>query len=168
MSAISSDFTTDYSQSSALAGRYTLRGLTPGAQYAVFVDEIMAGGFSTPPLTPLPGPEEFYNGAEESTNGATDNPAVFTPVAAYRGHERNGINILFNAPVAGAPLPVGDDGSVQLFLPFTFKLCGQSFDSVFVNAQRQRHLRRGERDFSESRLRVPRRAAARGRPVGRL
>src|SRR6185503_926504 len=36
VSALSSDFTTDYSQASALAGRYTLRGLTPAAQYAVF------------------------------------------------------------------------------------------------------------------------------------
>jgi len=152
VSALSSDVTTDYSQSSPLAGRYTLRNLTPGAQYAVFVDEILAGGFSTPPLTPLPGPEEFYNGVGESTNGATDVPTAFTPVVAIVGVIVNGIDILFNAPVPGAPLPVGDDGSVQLFLPFTFKLCGQSFDSVFVNANGSVTFGEASGDFSESRF----------------
>jgi len=152
VSAISSDYTTDYSQTSALAGRYTLRGLTPGAQYAVFVDEILDGGFSTPPLTPLPGPEEFYNGAGESANAATDTPSAFTPVVALAGVTVNNINIVFNAPVAGAPLPVGDDGSVQLFLPFTFKLCGQAFDSVFANANGSVTFGEASPDFSESRF----------------
>jgi hypothetical protein len=152
VSALSSDFTTDYSQSSALAGRYTLRGLSPGAQYAVFVDEILAGGFSTPPLTPLPGPEEFYNGVNESTSAATDPPAAFTPVTTIAGLTVNNINILFNAPVAGVPLPVGDDGAVQLFLPFTFKVCGQSFDSVFANANGSLTFGEPSDDFSESRF----------------
>jgi hypothetical protein len=152
VSALSSDFTTDYSQTSALAGRYTLRGLTPGAQYAVFVDEILEGGFSTPPLTPLPGPEEFYNGVNESTNGVTDAPAAFTPVTAIAGVIVNGVDILFNAPVAGVPLSVGDDGFVQLFLPFTFKVCGQSFDSVFANANGSVTFGQGSTDLSESRF----------------
>ena len=150
VSALSSDFTTDYSQSSALAGRYTLRGLTPGAQYAIFVDEILAGGFSTPPLTLLPSLEEFYNGVNESTDGATDVPAAFTAVATVAGMTVNGIDILFNAFEAGAPLPVGDDGAVQVFMPFTFKLCGQSFDSVFVNANGSITFGAPSRDFSES------------------
>jgi hypothetical protein len=152
VSALSSDFTTDYSQPSALAGRYTLRGLTPGAQYAVFVDEILAGGFSTPPLAPLPGAEEFYNGASESTNGATDPPSAFTAVTALLGVTVNGIDILFNALLPGDPLGVGDDGSVELFLPFTFKLCGQSFDSVFVNANGSLTFGEPNGDFSESRF----------------
>ena len=84
VSAISSDFATDYSPSAPFVGRYTLRGLTPGASYAVYVDEILAGGFSTPPRV-LPGPEEFYNGADESNDAATDDPSVFTPVSAGAG-----------------------------------------------------------------------------------
>ncbi len=134
VSAISSDYALDFTQGAPFVGVYTLRNLTPGAQYAIYVDEILAGGFSTPPLFPLPGPEEFYNGANESTNGATDNPSVFTAVTVAAGATQSGINILFNAPTPGAPLPVGDDGSVQVFLPFTFEICGQPFDSLFVNA----------------------------------
>jgi len=152
VSAMSSDFTDDFSQASPLAGRYTLRGLTPGAQYAIFVDEILAGGFSTPPLSPLPGPEEFYNGASESTNATTDAPSSFTPVGAPAGVIVGGIDILFNAPSPGDPLPVGDDGAFELFLPFTFNLCGQKFESVFVNANGSLTFGGPSSDFSESRF----------------
>ncbi len=150
VSAISSDFAVDYTPGQPFVGVYTLRNLTPGAQYAVFVDEILAGGFSTPPLFPLPGPEELYNGAGESTNGATDDPAVFTAVSAAAGGTASGINILFNSPAPNTPLPVGDDGSVELFLPFTFKICDQAFDSVFVNGNGNLTFGTGNGDFSES------------------
>jgi hypothetical protein len=150
VSAISSDYAVDYTPGSPFVGVYTLRNLTPGAQYAIYVDEILAGGFSTPPLFPLPGPEEFYNGAGESTNGGTDNPAVYTTVSAGAGAVQSGINILFNAPSPGAPLPVGDDGSVEIFLPFTFKICDQSFNSVFINANGNLTFGVPSGDFSES------------------
>ncbi|HVR95889.1 MAG TPA: hypothetical protein VMW27_04695, partial [Thermoanaerobaculia bacterium] len=150
VSAISSDFTFDYTQGAPFVGVYTLRGLTPGAQYAIYVDEILAGGFSTPPLFPLPGPEELYNGAGESSNGATDNPSAFTAVSAAAGATVSNVNIIFNAPAPNTPLPVGDDGSVELFLPFTFEICGQPFNSVFVNGNGNLTFGAPNGDFSES------------------
>lgn len=150
VSSISSDLAVSYVDGQPFVGLYTLRGLTPGASYAIFVDEILAGGFSTPPLFPLPGPEEFYNGASESNNGSTDVPTAFTTVAVAAGATQGNVNIIFNTPGAGDPLPVGDDGSVQLFLPFPFKICNQTFDSVFVNANGNLTFGAPSSDFSES------------------
>jgi hypothetical protein len=151
VSAISSDFAVGYSQASPGVGAYTIRGLTPGAAYAVYVDEILAGGFSTPPLSPLPGAEEFYNAAE-SNDRDTDNPALFTPVVALAGQTISGISIILNAFKPGEPLPLADDGSLELALPFLFHVCGQSFESVFVNANGSLTFGAPSADFTESRL----------------
>jgi hypothetical protein len=57
ISALSGDF----SQGQAGPdGSYAFNGLTPGAQYALYLDGIVAGAFSTPVQTVLPGPEEYY------------------------------------------------------------------------------------------------------------
>ncbi len=133
-SAISSDFTDSSDQGDAVVGTYTIEGLTPGADYAVYVDEILAGGFSTVLFSPLPGPEEFYNGVDESFDSNTDDPSVFTTVSAAAGGTASGIDVLFNTFNPGENLPVGDDGAVTLFPPYSFCVCGQSFDSLFVNA----------------------------------
>ena len=150
VSAISSDFTDSTSQADPVVGTYTINGLTPGADYAVFVDEILAGGFSTTPQVPLPGPEEFYNGADESNDPSTDDPSVFEVVTAAAGSPAMGIDIIFNQLGPGDPLPVGDDGFVELFLPFSYEICGQTFDSVFVNANGNLTFGSGSTDFSES------------------
>ncbi|HSR53493.1 MAG TPA: hypothetical protein VLV83_21930 [Acidobacteriota bacterium] len=115
-------------------GVYTLRGLTPGAQYVIFVDLIDDGGFTIPPVETLPGREEFYNGASESDNILTvDDPLDFVAVVPAGGLE-TGFDIFFNAPGPGDILPVGDDDTVEIFLPFPFTICESSFRSVFVNA----------------------------------
>jgi hypothetical protein len=149
VSAISSDFTDSTSQADPVVGTYTMNGLTPGATYAVFVDQILAGGFSTPPLGPLPGPEEFWNGVDESSNGATDDPSVYTGITAVAGSPAAGTDVIFNAPPPGQ-IDLGDDDTEELFLPFEFTLCGQSFNSVWVNSNGSLTFGGGDTDFSES------------------
>ena len=149
VSAISSDFALDLTPGQPFVGTYSLRGLTPGASYAVFVDEILAGGFSTPPLAPLPGPEEFYNGALESSNGVTDNPSAFTAVITAPGGTVSGINIIFNR-LAPGPIPAGDDTTHEIFPSFPLRMCGQTFNSFFVNSNGSLTFGAGDVDFSDS------------------
>jgi hypothetical protein len=129
-------------------GTYRFTGLTPGAQYAVYVDGILDGGFSTPPRL-LPGPEEFSSGATESN---TDAPGTFTAAVAAAGTTRTGVDVIFNVPLPGEPLPVGDDGFVELFPPFPIDFCGQRFASLFVNANGSVTFGRADSAFSESTL----------------
>src|SRR5690606_30441289 len=131
VSAISSDYSLDFSQADPRTGTYTLFGLTPGASYRVYVDTILAGGFSVPPLVPLPGPEEYHNGPGESNNtDLADPPLAFVHVQPPAA----GVDVIFNAPRAGDPIPIGDEDSIELAMPFEFEFCVQKFDSVCVNS----------------------------------
>ena len=150
VSAISSDFTDNAGQADPNVGLYRITGLTPGAQYGVYVDTVLAGGFSTALANPLPGPEELYNGVNESGDPNTDDPSMFTPVMVAAGAPNTGIDIIFNQPGEGEPLAVGDDGFVRLGLPFTYSICGQDFNDVYVNANGHLTFGAGDGDFSES------------------
>ena len=149
VSAISGDFAGDASSTAPFAGEYTLRGLTPGAQYAVFVDEILAGGFSTEPRVPLPGPEEFYNGPSESNDASIDDPAAFTPVSAAAGATAGGIDIVFNRLVPG-PIQLTDDGAVEIFADFPIRFCGKTYESLIVNGNGSLTFGAASPDFSET------------------
>jgi hypothetical protein len=130
-SAISSDFTEDFSQAAPLVGTYTINGLTPGADYAVYIDGIFAGGFSTPLL--LPQVEEFYNGAGESGDPATDDPSAFTAVTAAAGAPVTGVDVRHNDFEPGL-LALGDEDSTVVFTPRDFRICGRLWDFAFINS----------------------------------
>jgi len=149
VSALSGDFSDETDSAvSTVVGTYRFTGLTPGAQYAVYVDEILDGGFSTEPRD-LPGPEEFASGVAESN---LDPPGTFTAVTAAAGATRTGVDVIFNVPVAGEPLAVGDDGAVELFPKFPIDFCGQRFTSLFANANGSITFVRADAAFLESTL----------------
>ncbi|MEM7479771.1 MAG: hypothetical protein AAF481_01245 [Acidobacteriota bacterium] len=149
VSAISSDATDDFSPGAPEVGKYRLTGLTAGADYALFVDELIAGTFSTPPLSPLPGLEEFYNGDAESTDDATDDRFEFTPLAPPPGATLEGVDIAFNAQPVGT-LDLGDDASRQIFLPYEVPFCGERYDSLWINSNGNLTFERASPDGSPS------------------
>ena len=127
ISAISGDFTQGQLGPD---GIYTLNGLTPGADYAVYVDQILAGGFSTPDggTIILPGPEEFWN-LNESADPNIDDPCDFTALNSPAGGFEIA-DVIFNS--SGGVLPLGDDDAVEITLPFPFTFCNATYTSVFV------------------------------------
>lgn len=131
VSAISSDFTDELSQGEPFVGEYTIHGLTPGASYAVYIDGIFAGGFSTELLQPQV--EEFFSGAGESGDPALDDPSTFAAVAVAAGVPQTGIDVLHNDFEPG-PLVLGDDESTVVFSPRRFRICGKAWDFAFVNS----------------------------------
>jgi uncharacterized membrane protein len=109
-------------------GSFVMNGLTPGASYVLYTDQLMIGAFSVPTPFVLPGPEEYFNGPLESGNGSTDDRCAWTPVAATAGSPVT-LDITFNR-VAGAPtFIVAPDLSVQT-IPFDITADG----SVVVGA----------------------------------
>jgi hypothetical protein len=152
VSTFSGAYTNSTSQADPNVGVFTLSGLTPGEQYAVFIDEVtaFAGRFSNPILQPLLGPEEYWNGADEANSNPPDDPLVYELITVAAGSPVSDVDIIFNQPAPGEPLPVGDDGSVQLALPFEYEICGQTFASVFVNSNGNLTFGSGDGDFSES------------------
>jgi hypothetical protein len=143
-SALSGDFTQGLLGPDGL---YTFNGLTPGASYVVYVDEIVAGGFSTPPTVPLPGPEEFWNAGLESADIGTDLPCDAVSIFPAAGSPFTA-DIIFN----GDPtlVDLGDDDFEERPLPFDFPACGTDYSSVFIGSNGFLTFGAGDTDFSES------------------
>lgn len=124
-------------------GSYVFNGLTPGETYVVYVDEIVAGGFSTTPIG-LPGPEEFYNGGNEDNDPAIDDKCDATGLTVA-ANQTIDADIVFNFE-----LNLGDDDSQEVPLPFTFTLCGADYNSVWVGSNGFVTFGAPNTDFSES------------------
>lgn len=128
-------------------GLFTLTGLTPGAQYVLYIDEIVAGGFSTPPGTiPGDGNEEYWN-TNEDVDPSIDDPCEWTVIVPTAGVTDNA-DIIVN----GDPnnLDLGDDDYIEIALPWPFPFCGQSYNSVFVGSNGYLTFGQGDTDYSES------------------
>ncbi len=81
-------------------GSFRINGLTPGAQYVVYIDAIFRGGFPGG-LPFMAGPEEFFNGPNEGGNGETDPPCAYTPLTMTAGVNQD-TSMTFNR-IPGAP-----------------------------------------------------------------
>ncbi len=96
----------------ALSGSYVLAGLTPGADYTVEVEAIsplFTGGSSVGPLSPpavLPGPPEFWSGADEAGTDPPDDPsAPGVPIPVSAGTIVTPVDVILNV----TPPPPNDD-----------------------------------------------------------
>jgi uncharacterized membrane protein len=105
-------------------GSFVMNGLTPGASYVLYTDQLLNGAFSVPrPLVP-PGPEEYFNGPLESGDGGTDDRCVWIPIAATAGapvtaditiNHISGAPTFLTAPdntVQSVPFDITADGGV--------------------------------------------------------
>lgn len=82
-------------------GSFTINGLTPGARYVLYTDLIVQGGFPTQQPVYMPEGEEFYNGANESGNGLTDDRCHVEAITAVAGMSVEA-DVVLNT-VKGAP-----------------------------------------------------------------
>ena len=108
-------------------GVFTLRNLTPGARYAIFVDRFGPGGFST--RTIWTAREEFWNG-ENETNGNDDDPQAFETIEVVAGEVSDGFDIKLTAPPQGEPLRFA--ASIELPIGFDFEFCNNKYQTVFL------------------------------------
>jgi uncharacterized membrane protein len=105
-------------------GSFVMNGLTPGASYVLYTDQLMIGAFSVPRPIVLPGPEEYFNGPMESGNGLTDDRCAWSPIAVAAGspvtldmtfNRTPGAPTFITAPdlgVQSVPFDITADGSV--------------------------------------------------------
>ncbi|MFO1394959.1 MAG: hypothetical protein U1F09_14465 [Steroidobacteraceae bacterium] len=98
-------------------GTFTMTGLEPGVGYVLYIDQLRAGAFSTPPALLL-GPEEYWNDAE-SGDASKDDACAYTAITLAAGETRDltiAVNGIPRAPTFTQipyvlPVVASDDGS---------------------------------------------------------
>ena len=133
VSAISSDFATDYSPSAPFVGRYTLRGLTPGASYAVYVDEISGGRLQHAASRPARTRGVLQRRRRIERRRDRRSERLHTRLGGRQAAPQ-GTSTSSSTRLPPGPIPLGDDTSVEIFPDFPLRFCGQTHDSVWVNA----------------------------------
>lgn len=79
-------------------GRFTIRGLKPGASYWLYTEAITAGGYPTRPM-PLISEAEYWN-VGESANPGTDGACAMSPIAVTAGQATQA-DLTFNGYAQG-------------------------------------------------------------------
>jgi hypothetical protein len=95
ITVMSGDWNDGEADAAQRAGEFTMHGLTPGARYAIHVENIFSGGFPTPQVA-LPGPSEYFNGPRENDDATLDNACDYEEVVVAAGATRTGIDIRMN------------------------------------------------------------------------
>ncbi len=118
-----------------LQGAYDLAGLTPDAAYTIQVETIsplFTGGSSVGPLSPpavLPGPPEFWSGADEAATNPPDDPAApGATIAVAAGDTASGIDVILNVMP-----PPANDACAQATAVTTFPFSA-TFDTTLATS----------------------------------
>ena len=88
-------------------GRFTINNLTPGEEYVVYIERIVAGGYPTTPQS-LVSEAEYWN-AGENSDPAMDSACEYTPIVAEAGVTKNA-DMYFNGYTNGIefrPIVIG-------------------------------------------------------------
>lgn len=127
-----------------LAGAFELRGLTPGASYVIYIEEVFRGFTSGSSLGPLDPPLdadttsgvaflEFWNGVSESARNPPDDPRIFSTVVLQDGEDRR-LDFIFNGVLARPESVAPPSGSFLEGHPVTIR--GVNFaDTLSVNLE---------------------------------